>query len=276
MLGDKWVRWWLFVDCKRGVGKAGSGFLTWLGFKKGDYVDEQEFLMEHAFRHSEEAEEGEEVGVGEEKEESPAPLPEPAPPQTPKRGRDLSYMYSDLVRTLATALTFGLVSPLISFVSAVGLLVRFTSVAFLVKIFTDRADNGEVERRTTDAQGLPFRCTALIVATSMGFFAGAAALGGVSSDTNEEVRQIAIAAVVCGSVIAIQMISIRRQWGAKTCLRTCFGGITKVVINIVSIGRACFEVMMKACTRRCARCKRKTKREEEEGGEWEEPLLPKA
>jgi hypothetical protein len=185
-------------------------------------------------------------------------------------------MYSDLVRTLATALTFGLVSPLISFVSAVGLLVRFTSVAFLVKIFTDRADNGEVERRTTDAQGLPFRCTVLIVATSMGFFAGAAALGGVSSDTNEEVRQIAIAAVVCGSVIAIQMISIRRQWGAKTCLRTCFGGITKVVINIVSIGRACFEVMMKACTRRCARCKRKTKREEEEGGEWEEPLLPKA
>ncbi|GMI25984.1 hypothetical protein TrCOL_g4603 [Triparma columacea] len=23
MLGDKWVRWWLFVDCKRGVGKLG-------------------------------------------------------------------------------------------------------------------------------------------------------------------------------------------------------------------------------------------------------------
>ena len=100
-----------------------------------------------------------------------------------KQGRDLASIYAETIKDMGVMLTFGLAFPLIALVGAIGICIRAITLSYLVELWGARAKRGEVEMKTTDAQGIPFRCVGLVVFTTLGFFGTAAIVSGLNVES---------------------------------------------------------------------------------------------
>jgi len=75
---------------------------------------------------------------------------------------------------------------MIGFVAAMGISCRSFALAYFVHVWELREEKGEVTFRTTDAQGIPFRCIIMVVVFVLGFFAAPAVITGVQNRDNGE------------------------------------------------------------------------------------------
>jgi len=143
---------------------------------------------------------------------------EPEEPVTNRIGRDLPSTYAEFVKILAISLTFGLVSPMIGFVAAIGICCRSFTLAYFVHIWELRQEKGEIEFRKTDAQGIPICCIMLVVFFVLEFFATPALITGFQNNDEEESNGGLVYGLVAasflllvGQVVAMKWISSRTR-----------------------------------------------------------------
>ena len=143
---------------------------------------------------------------------------EPEEHATNRIGRDLPSTYAEFVKILAISLSFGLVSPMIGFVAAIGICCRSFTLAYFVHIWELRQEKGEIEFRKTDAQGIPICCIMLVVFFVLEFFATPALITGFQNNDEEESNGGLVYGLVAasflllvGQVVAMKWISSRTR-----------------------------------------------------------------
>jgi len=129
-----------------------------------------------------------------------------------KNGRDLASIYADFVKMLAISLMFGLVSPTIGFVAAIGISCRLFALAYFVHIWELQQKKGEIEYRKTDAQGIPFRCILLVVFFVLGFFATPALITGFQNRDDEEGDGGLVYGLVAASFLLLIGLVVAMKW----------------------------------------------------------------
>ena len=78
-------------------------------------------------------------------------------PKPFKYGRELPFIYANLVKNIALIFTFGLASPLTAWIGSVGILFRWLALSFLAERFEEKVKERGAQVIKTDAQGIPFR-----------------------------------------------------------------------------------------------------------------------
>ncbi|GMI01124.1 hypothetical protein TrLO_g3832 [Triparma laevis f. longispina] len=158
---------WPLMERVEEVARENFGaILDLLGFSKGNFDGGLDSVMDN-FRLTEEfsvrdlnVENVEKVEEGKQEAENHLPF---------KYGRELPFIYANLVKNFATILTFGVASPFTTWVGCFGILFRWLALNFLAERFENkRKERGEGEIKT-DAQGMPFRCIILVVICSVYF-----------------------------------------------------------------------------------------------------------
>ncbi|GMI14789.1 hypothetical protein TrVE_jg8997 [Triparma verrucosa] len=88
-------------------------------------------------------------------------------PKPFKYGRELPFIYANLVKNIALIFTFG------------------GALSFLAERFEEKVKERGTQVIKTDAQGIPFRCIVLVVICNVGFFGAAAIIAGINVEEGE-------------------------------------------------------------------------------------------
>ena len=155
---------------------------------------------------------------------------EPEEPVTNRIGRDLPSTYAEFVKILAISLTFGLVSPMIGFVAAIGICCRSFTLAYFVHIWELRQEKGEIEFRKTDAQGIPIRCIMLVVFFVLGFFVTPALITGYHNrDEKGNSGEVVTALVASSFFLLFSQVVVMMFKSAKNQEKIDFNNDNKAV-----------------------------------------------
>jgi len=107
---------------------------------------------------------------------------------------------------------------MIGFVAAMGISCQSFALAYLVHVWELRQEQGEIEFRKSDAQGIPFRCILLVVFFTLGFFSMPALITGYQNrdekGNNGEVVTALVASsffLLFGQVVVMMFKSAKKQ-----------------------------------------------------------------
>jgi Leucine-rich repeat (LRR) protein len=221
--------WPLLDEVKKKMKKAVNCVFDCLGFTRGDLVvslkkqwnavtsgrmDSRSFMEEAFVEIDDDEKEGEE-GSGEEEREMDSTFENesvrsstlsPKNTSSRRKGIGLAKIYSAYLTTFGICLTWGMIQPLIAVFGAVGLFTYSYGLAHVIRLWEDRVETGEGQYCVSDAQGIPFRSTWLLIGNSLAFFVATffISIGGENNRSDPIVDLAACLAV--GLILSIVQI----------------------------------------------------------------------